>query len=296
MRRTLSCFVALLILLQPFTSLASESDVFIENNRVFQLGIMGQGVLDLDKELSREELATIAVRLKGLEYLKSLSGFSTPFKDVEGWSVPYVSIAYNFNLISGVKENLFYPKNKVKYVELLTVVMRVLGYEDNIDFKNYPEDYYSKALEIGLGNLYIAHDEIVTRGVAAATINKALDLNLKDSDIKLSSLQLSYNFIGSETTTNSKGTYTDSKIYIQDLSFNANTVGFFSGVLAGTNDFSGYKVVLLTKSGTVLDSTLLKNDGKFSIEGFDVSVLSKILGYKYEVYSPSGTLVLWGDL
>lgn len=291
MRQIISFLMALFILLQPLASLASNFDTLVDNSRVFQLGIMGQGKLDLDKELSREELATIAVKLKGLEYTKNSSKLSTPFEDVDGWSVPYVNIAYNFNLINGVKENLFYPKDNVRYVELLTVLMKVLGYEDNIDFEKFPEDYYSKALEIGLGNLYIAHDEIVSREVAAATINKALDLNMKNSDKKLSSLQL-----GSKITKDSNSAYTNNKIYFQDLNFNTNTIGFFSGILAGTNDLSSYKVVLLTKSGSILDSTLLKNDGKFSIEGFDVSTLSRLRGYKYEVYSPSGTLVLWGDL
>lgn len=257
------------------------------------MGIMGQGSIDLDKNISRAELATIAVRLMGLEYLKDFQKQSTPFEDVKGWSVPYVNIAYDLDIINGVKRNSFNPNGTVSYEELLTVLMRVLGYEDGIDFKNYPEDHYSKAMEIGLGNLYIPHDEVITRGVAAATINKALDLKMKNSDKTLSSLQLNYYIDRNEIK---KESVIESKIYMKELNFNTTIVGVFSGVLMGVDDFSGYKVVLLSKAGKALDSIVLEKNGGFSIEGFDISTLNKLQGYKYEIYSPNGNLILWDNL
>ena len=295
MKKTLSVLLAIVLLLPSFT-FASPYDDLIDNSRVFQMGIMGQGRIDLDKKISREELATIAVRLKGLEYMKDFQKQSTPFKDVKGWSVPYINIAYDMKLVNGVKKDFFNPNGKISYGELLTVLMRILGYEDGVDFKKYPEDYYSKALEIGLGNLYIPHDEVVTRGIAATTINKALDLKMKNSDKDLSSLQGSYYINIPGTSPNAEDYIVDNKVYMRDLNFNTTIVGVFSGVLMGVSDFSEYKVVLLSKSDKILDSIILGRNGKFSIENFDISTLSKLQGYKYEIYSPSGNLILWDNL
>ncbi|MBU5313146.1 S-layer homology domain-containing protein [Tissierella carlieri] len=292
MKRTLSILLIIILLLPSF-SFANPYEELTQNIRVFQMGIMGQGSIDLDKKISREELATIAVRLKGLEYLKDFQKQSTPFKDVKGWSVPYINIAYDMKLVNAVKKDFFNPNGKVSYGELLTVLMRVLGYENGVDFKKYPEDYYSKALEIGLGNLYIPHDEVVTRGIAATTINKALDLKMKNSDKELSSLQLNYYIDGNVTK---KDSVVESEVYLKELSFSTTILGVFSGVLVGVNDFSRYKVVLLSKSGKVLDSKVLGINGSFSIENFDISTLSKLQGYKYEIYSPNGSLILWDDL
>lgn len=292
LKRTLSILLAIVLLLPSF-SFADPYEELTQNIRVFQMGIMGQGSIDLDKNISRAELATIAVRLMGLEYMKDFQKKSTPFKDVKGWAVPYVNISYEMKLINGVKKNIFNPNGQVTYGELLTVLMRILGYEDGIDFKKYPEDYYSKALEIGLGNLYIPHNEVVTRGVVATTINKALDLKMKNSDKALSSLQLNFHIGGNETK---KDSIVESKVDLKDLSFNTTIVGIFSGVLVGKDDFSGYKVVLLSKSGKVLDSKVLGIKGSFSIENFDIGTLSKLQGYKYEIYSPNGSLIIWDDL
>lgn len=276
--------------------MANPYDTMIDNIRVFQLGIMGQGNLDLNKNLSRAELATIAVRLMGLEYMKDFQRTSTPFKDVQGWAVPYVNITLDLGLMNGVKRDLFSPNGRVTYVELLTVLMKVLGYEDEVDFKKYPEDYYSKAMEIGLGNLYIPYDEVVTREIAVSTINKALDLKLKDGTVVLSSLQSNYPFNGKVVDSKVVDSIIDNKVYLSALSFNTTLVGVFSGVLKGRDDFTEYKVNLLSKSGNVLDSITVNKNGSFSIDGFDINTLSKLQGYKYEIYSPDGTMVLWDNL
>lgn len=273
--------------------MANPYDIILENPKVFQLGIISDS-LNLNKNFTRAELATIGVKLSGLTFMVDNKKTSTPFKDVNGWAAPYVNLAHEMGLMNGVKKYLFNPNGKVTYVELLTVIMRVLEYEDGIDFKKYPEDYYSKALEIGLGNLYIPHDEVVTKEITIKTINKALSLKMKNSGKELSSLQL---FIPSVTSiSDTEGYIVDSKVYLDDLSFNTTLIGVFSGVLKGNSDFSGYKVKLLTKSDNVLESVVLNKNGSFSMEGFDISMFSKLQGYKYEIYSPGGTLVLWDDL
>ena len=49
---------------------AFSSISFANFDRVFTLGILGQGGANLEEKLTRDQLATISVRLMGLEYLK----------------------------------------------------------------------------------------------------------------------------------------------------------------------------------------------------------------------------------
>lgn len=121
---------------------------------------------DLDKEMTRKELATVGVRLKDLEHLAQFYEDKETFLDVKGWATPYINLAYSFDIMKGITNHKFEPDASVRYIELLTVIMRVMGYVDGIDFVKYPEDYYNKALELGLANMYIPYDQVVTRGLA----------------------------------------------------------------------------------------------------------------------------------
>lgn len=281
----------LVVLLFSSVVTASPYDVYTENLRVFQLGVIKDGS-GLEKNLTRAELSAIAVRLCGLEYMKYYQRSSTSFKDVNGWAVPYVNMAYDLGLMKGVNE-YFYPNRSISYVELLTILMRVLGYEDGVDFVKYPEDYYNKSLEIGLANLYIPHHEIITKEIVIRTIDKALSLNMRNMDKDLASF---YSYISMPSMEIPPKDYSVDSINLGSLNFNTTLVGVFSGVLGGVSDLFGYRISLLSGSGNTLESVSTDKNGGFSIEGFDISPLGKLQGYKYEIYSPNGTLVLWGDL
>lgn len=182
------CFILVILLAIPTLSYADDFTILSNNMRVFSYKIMGNGLLDLDKDTTREQLATIAIRLKGADSLSKYEK-SNVFTDVSGWSTSYINLAYSLDLMKGTTETTFNPSGKVRYVELLTVIMRALDYKDGIDFFKFPNDYYSKALEIGLADMYIPYDTIVTRGLMAETINRALDLNIKNSTLILLDLQ-----------------------------------------------------------------------------------------------------------
>lgn len=250
-------------------------------DRVFSLGILGQGGANLDGKLSREQLATVAVRLMGIEYLKDSYNNKSNFKDVSGWALPYVNMAYENNIISGVSKDKFDPNGDVTYIQVLTVLMRLLGYKDNIDFTKFPDDYYNKALEIGLGNLYIPYDEVVTRETMAITIERFFDLKIKDMVISY------YDYMGMDVP---------KEIKIENISFNTSIVGSFSGNLKGDSDFSQYKIGVYSRNGSLYKMVNPEKNGKFSITGFDNSIMAKLSGYKYIVYDSNMNLILSGNL
>ncbi|WP_325224959.1 S-layer homology domain-containing protein [Schnuerera sp.] len=290
-------FIILLcvFLLIPSFILA-ESPSLDKISRVVKKGYMGQGSLDLDQNMNRGQLATIAVRLLGLEEeAKNFKG-SIPFKDVEkfqgGWATPYVAIAYRENIIQGINPTTFDPQAQVSYIEILTIFMRILGYQDGIDFVDYPEDYYIKAVELGLGNLYSDIDQKVTRGDVALTIEQLLDLPLKDEDITLLE------------KLDKKPTPVKRKkenIRMTNKKFNTTITGMFTGRLKGREDFSKYKVQLVSKENRqgkyeIYDEVTPEKDGVFKIWNFDISWTARYRGYRYKVYDDENELVLEGKL
>ena len=278
--------LSLALLLPSFVYGEGTADV----KWIVDKGYFGVGGLQLDKKINRASLATVTIRLMGLESEALNYKGKALFKDIEnfqgGWATPYASLVKENGLMSGNSKDKFNPGGNVTYVELLTVFMRVLGYKDGMDFINYPDDYYKKALEIGLGDMYISKDEEVLRETVLNTMVKALNTNIKDKDYTLFS----------NLNSKPKKEAPPVKITMENMKFNTIISGVFSGELKGTSDFTGYRVVLLSKSGSIYESKVLDKSGKFVIDSFDIGVLAKLNGYKYEVYNGQGALVLEGQL
>lgn len=256
-------------------------------------GYFGVGGLNLDKKMNRAGLATVTVRMVGLESVANEYEGKSSFKDVDnfqgGWAIPFIHLAKENGFISGKSKDIFNPGGNISYVELLTVFMRVLGYKDGMDFVKYPDDYYKKALELGIADMYISIEEEVLRETVLSTMVKTLNTNLKGKDYTLFE---SLNNIEPEKDVQETTKY----ISMTNVKFNTTISGVFSGILNGNDDFTGYKVVLLSQNGTVYGDTILGKSGAFSINGFDIGVLTKLNGYKYEVYSKDGNLILKAKL
>lgn len=249
-----------------------------------------------NKNITRAEMATIAVRLLGLEDSKDEYNKKGDFKDVKGWALPYINIASKEGVMQGNSPDVFNPNGQLTYVEVLTVLMRILGYEDGIDFKKYPTDYYNKALEIGLGDLYIKDKEVITRSIASDTIDRALELNMKDSDVLLKdNLKAVKKVVTKKEVPKRDNTVADN-ITISNIKFNHSIVGVFSGELKGSSDFTGYKVEILSRGGQVYKTTHLGKSGNFSLTGFDVDLVTKLSGYMYKIYDANGNMILSSDL
>lgn len=257
---------------------------------IIDKGYFGVGGLNLDKKINRAGFATVTIRLMALEdealNYKGKPGFTDIENFQDGWAKGYISLAKERGLMSGRSKDIFNPEGYVTYIEMLTVLMRVLGYEDGVDFIKYPDDYLKKALEIGLGDMYTPKDEEVLREVVLDTMIKALNTPMKDRDYTL--FQRLDAMPKKETPI--------VQVKMENLKFNSVVAGTFSGELKGDSDFKGYKVVLLGKNGAIYGDKVLSTDGKFSLSGFDIGVVAKTLGYRYEVYNKDGKLVLQGDL
>lgn len=294
MRRKIGLILLCVVILLP-SFVGAKSPTYEDIKRVRDRGYLGKGGLDLDRKINRAELATVAIRLLGLE--KEAENFKgqIPFKDVngfqKGWATPYIALAHREGIIQGVGPTTFNPSGQVSYVEMLTIFMRILGYEDGMDFVNYPKDHYTKAMEIGLASVYMDTNAKVTRGDVALTLEKLLDLPMKGEEITL--LQ--------KLDKISKPTKKEEKIQIRDLHFNTSIAGVFKGRLIGREDFRDYKVELISREDSrggfkIYDKVSANEDGVFKIQNFDIGLTAKIRGYGYRIYDGYGNLVLEGIL
>lgn len=124
--------------------------------RLVAMGIItgyGDGSLGLEDNLTREQFATIAVRLLNKENEIDKYKQDSKFTDVkkESWSAGYINIAVNEGLIVGRGDGTFNPKGNITHAEVLTILVRMLGYESTVDQnKKWPENYLDKAKELNI--------------------------------------------------------------------------------------------------------------------------------------------------
>ena len=106
---------------------------------------------ELEKSLTREESATILVRLLGEEEKVDADDFDEVFVDVDKdrWSYAYVMYCYKHNITKGTGANTFSPDVQIDANQFITLMMRLLGYtevnpdtalEKSVEYKLLPEE------------------------------------------------------------------------------------------------------------------------------------------------------------
>jgi len=87
---------------------------------------------ELEKNLTREESATILVRLLGEEDKVDADDFDPVFVDVDEdrWSYAYVMYCYKNNITKGTGADTFSPDVHINANQFITLMMRLLGYSD----------------------------------------------------------------------------------------------------------------------------------------------------------------------
>ena len=143
MRRWLSCFLALTLLLTLCVPVfAAESKAQEAAETLYDLGLFkgtgtdssGRPLFDLDRAPTRHEAVTMLVRLLGKEAEALAGSWEIPFTDVAQWAKPYVGYAYANGLTAGVSETSFGGERPATAAQFLTFALRALGYESGKNF------------------------------------------------------------------------------------------------------------------------------------------------------------------
>jgi len=143
------------------------------------------GNFNPNNPITRAEFTTMVVRMLGLETAASYVATPTAFPDVtaaSAWAYGYINIAVGRGLIKGYEDGTFRPGNNVTQAEALTILLRALGYTDNLP-GSWPIDYIMKGAELGVISTGFAADTAATRMLIATLVNNTLDENLVKEDV-----------------------------------------------------------------------------------------------------------------
>lgn len=143
---------------------------------------------DLDSKLNRAEGVLLLVRMLGKEEEASAYDVAdTPFADVaKFWDGKnqFIAYAYQTGMVKGMSDTQFGPRVEMNDRMFLTLVLRVLGYDEGRE-KTYVWDHaYQLAYETGLVES-TEKDAEFTRGDAVLVCWKALDCKILGGSMTL---------------------------------------------------------------------------------------------------------------
>ena len=132
----------------------------------------------LGEKLTRAQAFVLVVRFVGAEKDATLSVQSHPFTDVPAWANPYIGYVYANGITKGVSETKFDPDTEVSEAAFLTIMLRVLGYNDGAgDFRW--DDPYTLAQSVGIAD---AKADTFNRGSAFVICYRALTATVKSGN------------------------------------------------------------------------------------------------------------------
>lgn len=141
------------------------------------------GTYKPEKVVTRAEMAKLLVETLG--YGDLVAGSKSNFSDTQGhWADAWIALAAGKGLVVGTGDGKFTPDRTVSYDEVLTMLVRGLGYTDNCnEIKGtWPSNFKVKAAELGITkNVKMAANGADRGGVAQAIYN-ALEATLVTVD------------------------------------------------------------------------------------------------------------------
>jgi hypothetical protein len=181
--------LTVLVFLFGVVSVANAADATdkAQQKAVERLKVLGviegdpDGNLRLNDTITRAEFSKIAVMAAGMsDAAELLKNSPTPFSDVKvgEWYTGWINIAVSQGYVKGFPDGTFKPSDKIKAQEVITIVMRLLGYNENLPGP-WPVEFIAKASALGITeNVGFVANEPIERGKVFQITNAALDENV----------------------------------------------------------------------------------------------------------------------
>lgn len=191
MKKLLSLIVALALVLTTMstTVFAAVSDdvtdakVKAAVDRLVAFGLVNgleDGKYHPENKLTRAEASKLLVIALGLGSAADAAKGSTQFSDVAAshWASGYINVAAGQGIVKGVGDGQFSPESEVTYAQIITMLVRSLGYKDEFLPGTWPGNYVAKAADLDIDDdVSFSPDGVATRGAAAILIDNTLDAN-----------------------------------------------------------------------------------------------------------------------
>lgn len=189
MKRRLSLLLAVVMILGSFSFAFAAEETAEEKAGAFlmKVGVLEgiNGELKLEDNLRRQDAVVLVARLHGAEdEAKKFPTDDLKFTDFKDpFYRPIIAWAVANDLVEGHTPERFGFNEDVTAQQYATILLRALGYNDDVAGK----DGYAKALELAkklgvLENVEVENDTAITRGQMAVMTFNALGTKMKDSD------------------------------------------------------------------------------------------------------------------
>ncbi len=135
----------------------------------------GDGNFRPGDSLKRAEACVILVKLLGYAELGEVKT-KTNFSDVPAsyWGSGWIATAANLGLIEGYGDGTFGPEDKLTYDQWLTMVLRAMGYRDDVLAGEWPTNFQVKALDLKIVDGTKVGSKEMPRGEVAQVAFNAL--------------------------------------------------------------------------------------------------------------------------
>lgn len=167
MKKSLSFILALLLVLTGVTSaFAAEANVTVPSDvkgstyetavtELMQKGIVSgypDGTFRPDSNVNRAEAVIMAVKSMEVSESDLNKASGSGFSDLTGynWAASYINYAAGEKVVSGYPDGTFRPSGEVTVIEMAAMLVNSLGYTTKDLTGTWPENYLSKATELGL--------------------------------------------------------------------------------------------------------------------------------------------------
>lgn len=143
------------------------------------------GTFGPDKTITRAEFAKIAVTAAGAKDTATmLEANASSFKDVKAnsWYTGWINAGESLGIFKGDANGNFRPNDTISNQEAITVLMRLLGYNDNLTGA-WPVNYVTKANQINiLDDVNIVASAAAKRGDITVMLDATLDTDIVTYD------------------------------------------------------------------------------------------------------------------
>ena len=187
MKKILSLVLVLSLVLGTFSFAfaATPPDVVGEDSEKAVETLMALGVVDgyddgtykPEKMVTRAEMVKLIIEAQG--YGELAEGSTTTFVDAQGhWAEKYIGFAASMKIVKGYPDGTFKPNEEMSVNEALAMVIRALGYTDEVLKGSWPTNYKVKALDLGLTDDMSSLSGFASRADVAILFYNALEAEL----------------------------------------------------------------------------------------------------------------------
>ncbi|MBQ8392084.1 MAG: S-layer homology domain-containing protein [Clostridia bacterium] len=192
MKTKITALITALMMLINIGAFAAFDDINVNTGvgnavkQLVQLGIINgypDGTFRPEDTLTRGQFAKIAVCMLGEEQQAQSRSANAIFSDVptDHWASGYINYIAEHQIINGYPDGTFGAEDTINYAQVLTILIRLLGYTGEDVAYKWPDGYISKAQSLGItSGISFGTYENITRGNAAYVIYNTLLADKKE--------------------------------------------------------------------------------------------------------------------